>query len=138
MIITDDIKQRVADERARCYAIADKHFGRVFPRCRVHFDVDSASVAGLACYRENLVRLNKRFMAYDLDEAITNTLPHEIAHLLTWQVWRYDPHNPLRANGRTEHHGWQWKAMMVVLGQVPDVYHSMPRQTRGRDISEFV
>jgi len=63
-------------------------------------------VAGKAHYIDNLVELNPDFLTNHLEELINQTLPHEIAHLVSVKVYG-------QQLGRG--HGRFWKSVMYAL-----------------------
>ncbi|MCK5641679.1 MAG: SprT-like domain-containing protein [Gammaproteobacteria bacterium] len=82
------------------------------------FDMKGAS-AGQAKYiyatRKCTIRLNMGFIKHNFDEMLSQTFPHEVAHVMA--VIKY---------GRAaKGHGAHWKEMMAKLGKRPDRLHRM-------------
>lgn len=110
-----EMVQKKVDEY---YEIANKFFSREFPRCKVEFGV-SGTVAGYAHYQENKIRLNSEFILRQFDRMLERTVPHEIAHLLVFQIWGKDV--LLR---KVKPHGKEWKFIMAgVFGLDPSRCH---------------
>ncbi|QIW16700.1 SprT family protein [Pasteurellaceae bacterium RH1A] len=91
---------------------ASAYFGREFEQPAVTYTVKGAK-AGVAYLRENEIRLNPVLLAENGADFIQQTVPHELAHLLVYQLF-----------GRVQPHGKEWKMMMEeVLGVPAEVYH---------------
>jgi SprT protein len=95
-----------------CYAILEKHFGVKLSRPTVRYDLEG-HVAGYALIRENAIRLNLHLISTHRDDMINNTLPHEIAHIVTYQIYP-----------SATAHGRHWASVMWVLGLPADRCHT--------------
>ena len=69
--------------------------------------------AGQARYRNDHIRLNRGLLERYPDDFITQTLPHEFAHLVTYHL-----HGP-----RVRPHGPEWRRVVTLLGGKPDRTH---------------
>lgn len=126
-MVSESLKQRVEEKIEQCYQIAERHFNRQFKRCGVKYDV-SGRVAGYANYQHNVVRLNPVLLIENEDQFIDTTVPHEVAHLLTYKM--YD----INRGGRWAHHGPEWKSVMHVLGADPSRCHSFDTSRAERKV----
>lgn len=86
-------------------ALAEKHFGRSFPIPKIEFNLRGRA-AGRAHYSENLIRLNTHLFRENENEFIARTVPHELAHLIAYQVFGRE------GTG----HGHNWRFVCRVLG----------------------
>lgn len=94
---------------------AKQIFGREFPMPKIHFDLQGRT-AGSARASENLIRINPILLRENGDTFIARTVPHEVAHLITRQVY---------GMGRNvKPHGPEWRSVMVRLGLPPTRCHS--------------
>lgn len=86
---------------------AAKHYNRSFPIPTLRFDIRGRT-AGQAIYNTNVIRLNPTLFRENENQFITKTIPHEVAHLISRQVFG--------KNGRG--HGEGWKSVMRALGVI--------------------
>lgn len=71
------------------------------------------NTAGWAHYRENKVRLNPTYCMSHLQDMLEDTVPHELAHILAYQIY-----------GENCHHDWRWKdAYKLLTGKTPSRCH---------------
>lgn len=95
------------------YETAKVKFGREFATPSFNFHV-KGKVAGWAHYQANVMRFNRKLMLENWQDFIEDTVPHECAHLIAWQL-----------KGREGvGHGFWWKHVMVSLGVEPKRCHS--------------
>jgi SprT protein len=115
MRLSDEIIKRVEDKMLETYILAQKVYGRNFDLAKLSFDIDSKRIAGLAFYYQNLIKINPKFLIEFPDQVVNRTVGHEIAHLLTHQLYPY----------AKQSHGPEWKSVARNLN-VPDTRcHSM-------------
>lgn len=126
-MIDEALKKRLRDKMEETYEKLERHFGRTFPRCKGNFDVNSVKVAGRASYNENTIKINLAYLREHTEHVVNITVPHEVCHLVAGIVYPQ----------MRQHHGWEWKACMVIVGLRPDTYHDLGR-IKKPDISEFV
>lgn len=112
-MINQELRHRVLHKVEECYHIAEQHFNRHFERCTVNFDL-TGTCAGRAHYTANRIRLNPQMLINHESEFIDQTVPHEVAHLLAFQVY----------GSRIKPHGSHWKKTMLVLGVEPTRCHN--------------
>lgn len=111
MMITDNdiqalvhqLEQKVADY----YATAEQHFSRCFPRPEIKLN-QRGRAAGTARPQTNELRFNLTLLVENQQAFIDQTVPHEIAHLLVYQLY-----------GRTKPHGKEWQFMMQSVFNCP-------------------
>ncbi|TDQ57883.1 SprT protein [Mesocricetibacter intestinalis] len=95
-----------------CLALAEKHFQRTFPIPEIHYRVRGLK-AGVAYLEKNSLGFNRTLMLENSDEFITQVVPHEVAHLVVYQVF-----------GRVKPHGEEWRGVMGELfGLTPHTCH---------------
>jgi len=94
------LEQLVLDKITACYHQAEQRLNRTFPRPIINFK-QRGKAAGSARLQTNELRFNPILLQENQQHFITHTVPHEVAHLLTYQVY-----------GRTKPHGKEWQQMM--------------------------
>ncbi len=95
------------------YQWAELNYARRFELPQLRFDLRGLT-AGLAYPKRNLIRLNLDLLRANVEDFISETIPHEIAHLLNWTI------NGLGAKP----HGPEWQAIMASMGLKPVVCHA--------------
>ena len=118
--VSDSIRARVETKIAQCLKKAEQRYNQPFRYPEIQYTV-RGTVAGTATYRQWIVNFNPVLLNENVDQFIDHTVPHEIAHLITDQVF---PESYIR-NGcsRRKPHGSQWQSVMCVLGVEPNTYH---------------
>lgn len=106
------IVEEVHKKVAWCYEKADAFFKREFPRCKVQFGV-TGTYGGWASYGKNLIKLNSEFLLRQFRDMIDDTIPHEVAHLITYQVFKKG--KPWEASKKVKPHGAEWKTVMMAV-----------------------
>lgn len=105
---------QLSKKTAQLIDIANQHFQRRFPIPQVDVDM-RGKAAGKALLQLNTIKLNKVLFAENQQQFIDEVLPHELAHLITHQVF-----------GRVKPHGKEWQYVMVkVFGIKPERTHTM-------------
>ncbi len=90
----------VLDKITACYQQAEQRLNRTFPRPIINFN-QRGKAAGSARLQTNELRFNAILLQENQQHFITHTVPHEVAHLLTYQLY-----------GRTKPHGKEWQQIM--------------------------
>ena len=96
----------------------------VIKRPEVQFTLTGTS-AGICRFQQSTgvghLDFNMVLLRENLDEFMTNIVPHEVAHYCTdlWKGMLFD------RGGRCIHHGNDWKQMMRFFGVVPQTTHKM-------------
>jgi len=97
------------------------------PPPEVLFDL-KGKTAGQACSRAHggsQIRINLDLLRRYPRQMIQNTIPHEMAHLVTSHIYLEHP-------GRIRPHGPEWKSVMAQFGRPADVTHTMHAQATRR------
>ncbi|MDO6568129.1 SprT family zinc-dependent metalloprotease [Alteromonas sp. 1_MG-2023] len=103
----------MADAVERCYQRADIYFKRTFPRPALTYR-RSGKNAGTAFLQQNRINLHPELFKQNENEFIEDVIPHEISHLLTWQLFK-----------KVKPHGVEWQAIMIdVFGRPANATHS--------------
>lgn len=101
------------EKRAEIYKKAENIFHRTFDLPLISFKL-RGKTAGYAKYRENSINLNPVLCAQNFDDFLGRTLPHEISHLITFQVY----------GASIKPHGFEWQSVMLKLGYTPKRCHN--------------
>ena len=97
-----------------CYSLAEKQLNQVFPKPEISFKLRGKS-AGTAHLHQNRLRFNATLLTENQDAFINQVIPHEICHLLAYQMY-----------GKVKPHGPQWQALMIhIFTLPPSTTHSM-------------
>jgi SprT protein len=109
---SDNVKTLVANKIEECYEMAEKLYRKSFPRPTCDY-LKKGSTAGVAYLRGNRVSLNLVLLLENPEHFIKQTVPHEVAHLIAWQVYQCGNH------GR----GWK-NVMKLCFNLEPDRCHT--------------
>ncbi|MCR9527482.1 SprT family zinc-dependent metalloprotease [Vibrio alginolyticus] len=102
-----ELSYKAKQVMAGCIAMAEQAFKRSFPIPTITFDV-RGKAAGKAYLQLNQVRLNPVLFRENTQAFLDEVIPHEVAHLITYQVYR-----------RVRPHGKEWKGVMEAVFNVP-------------------
>lgn len=86
--------------------------------------------AGTATYKSNKnhrIRLNEQLLMDNFQFFIDDTIPHEIAHIVTFIVW----------DRKIRPHGKEWKSVMENFGVTPKRTHSLDITKVARNTKKF-
>ncbi|MFT5806842.1 MAG: SprT protein [Moritella dasanensis] len=97
---TKMLEQLVLDKISACYQQAEQRLNRSFSRPIINFN-QRGKAAGSARLQTNELRFNPILLQENQQHFIMHTVPHEVAHLLTYQLY-----------GRTKPHGKEWQQIM--------------------------
>ncbi|OIQ46821.1 MAG: hypothetical protein BM565_09740 [Gammaproteobacteria bacterium MedPE] len=106
-MLNSQLKSELLIVVERCYRTAEQCLGRQFPRPEVLFN-QRGKIAGCALLQKNMLKFHPKIYEQNKAHFLEHVVPHEIAHLLVWQVF-----------GKTAPHGRQWQHMMVNVFNVP-------------------
>lgn len=122
----NDLIYRAEEKVIQVYLIAEKIFHRNFTLPKVIFR-DMGRTAGRAHYHENKITLSPTLLKENTEIFLNTTIPHEIAHLITFQVFGVTGHGPV------------WKRVMMSLG-VKEIKrcHSYDTSSVGQKRQKFV
>lgn len=116
-MINSDICAEVEEIVKRHYIIAEKHFGRIItPLPTIKYDLKGAT-AGTAdshTFPFPTIQLNSAFFENNKEDMLNNTVPHEVAHLVTDKIY----------GSNKKPHGPEWKYVMLVFGLEPKRCHA--------------
>lgn len=107
------IQQRALHATAKFIELARQKFNRNFPMPEVAFDLRGRT-AGQAFLHKNLIRYNAVLLVENIAKFESNTIPHEVAHLIAHQVF-----GPTISG-----HGDEWKRVMHIFGVDPSRCHN--------------
>lgn len=109
-----DHQAQILQRVESCYHLAESQLDRHFPRPEVNFKLRGKS-AGTAHLQLNKLRFNATLLEENPQEFITQVVPHEICHLLAYQLY-----------GRVKPHGNEWQSLMITLYQRrPSTTHNL-------------
>ena len=101
------LKMQVQNKLAETLQLAENRFHRKFPIPIISYDLRGVK-AGVAYLQKNEIKFNRTLLLGNSDEFIRQVVPHELAHLIVYQVF-----------GRVKPHGREWQAMMTQLFNLP-------------------
>ncbi|GAM77579.1 protein sprT [Vibrio ishigakensis] len=97
---------------------ANKHFDKQFPKPELLLNL-RGKAAGQALLQKNIIKLNPVLAEENKQAFIEEVLPHELAHLITYQLF-----------GRVRPHGKEWQYTMERVFKIPAKRtHSMDVQS---------
>ena len=115
-VIDSDICAEVDKIVTRHYLIAEKHFDRILtpvPTIQYNLTGKCAGMANSFTYPFPIIQLNPHFFEENKEEMLHQTVPHEVAHLITDKVY-----------GDKKPHGPEWKSVMRLFGLEPKRCHA--------------
>ena len=101
------LKMQVQRKLAETLQLAENYFQRKFPVPTISYDLRGVK-AGIAYLQKNVIKFNRTLLLENSDEFIRQVVPHELAHLIVYQVF-----------GRVKPHGQEWQAVMTQLFNLP-------------------
>lgn len=101
------LKNELLEVVSRCYQTAQKALAREFDSPTVLFN-QRGKIAGCALLQKNTLKFHPVLYQQNKQHFLTHVVPHEIAHLLVWQLF-----------GRTAPHGREWQHIMVNVFKLP-------------------
>jgi SprT protein len=105
----------VQHELSKYWKLLKQHFPRIsIPEPKVRL-VDLGKVGGRAYFAQNVVELNIHFLQTAEKEMIEQTLPHELAHLATFDLF---PRSK-------QAHGPEFRHVLGAISHNTDTYHKM-------------
>lgn len=107
--------QRITEYINELIKQAEMYFNRCFPPPALYW-FTSGTKAGYAVLNNNTLHLHERLFAEHTAYYWSDVIPHEVAHLITHQVF-----------GRVKPHGKEWQSVMkYVFAVTPSTTHQLP------------
>lgn len=107
-------QQAILQQVKDCIAKASLYFNQTFTLPDVSFK-QGGKIAGSARLQSNSLRFNPVLLADNVATFLSDVVPHEVSHLLTYQLY-----------GRVKPHGREWQSIMIkVFNCRPSAYHKM-------------
>ena len=106
-MLTIELQSQLMAVVTRCYDTANRALEREFPTPQVLFN-QRGKIAGCALLQKNTLKFHPLLYQQNQEHFLTHVVPHEIAHLLVWQLY-----------GKTQPHGHEWQNIMVNVFNLP-------------------
>jgi SprT protein len=127
MITEQDIPQSIIDQIRtkirQCIKIAEKHYNRKFSMPKIDYSL-TGSVAAQALSYINTIKINPTLLVENEEDYISQTIPHEVAHIITDIIYPRGHLDKTKKTKRYPHHGTAWKYVMELFGVPPTLYHN--------------
>lgn len=130
MQVTAEMKEKVNAKLRECIAIANKRYNIDLKFPTVVYQ-KRGTTAGTANYRTWTIDINPVLLVENFDDMLNDTVPHEMAHLITDAVYpEAHESGPMQLTrrgwkrGKRSVHGAEWQSVMRVLGVNPSRTHS--------------
>jgi len=95
-------REAAVDVRLRALlSMVQQDRGLTLPAPHIQY-VTRVKYAGKAYYYRNTIVLSRDFLERNFEDMICNTVPHELAHLITFQLFP-----------RAKPHGFTWQSIMA-------------------------
>ncbi|MEM4258086.1 MAG: SprT-like domain-containing protein [Candidatus Thermoplasmatota archaeon] len=123
--VSAEIRKRIENKINDCLAIANKHYNPVCPfkMPKVEYNLHG-TCGGLAYPTQWRLRFHPVFIAENTEDYIENTVPHEVAHLIDYEVHKLHVQGFGYRVKRRSIHGPTWRAVMRLLGANPARCHT--------------
>ena len=119
-----EYQQRLCQKVYALLQDAEQYFSRKFPIPDISFRLRGAN-AGLALLKHNKLRFNSQLLLHNGEKFINDTVAHELAHLITYQLYGQS----------VKPHGTEWQTIMIdVFHSEPSVTHSFTTTMNRKDI----
>ncbi|WP_339721786.1 SprT family zinc-dependent metalloprotease [uncultured Paraglaciecola sp.] len=107
-------QQLVIQKVEQCIRHASFYFEKHFTLPKINFN-QRGKIAGCARLQKNELHFNPVLLADNLDAFLKEVVPHEVCHLLAYQLF-----------GKVRPHGKEWQGLMLKLYNVKgQTYHQM-------------
>jgi SprT protein len=125
----DDLRSRVTLKLATLQLKAEEIWGDKFedglaPDFKISFNL-KGNRAGTAQYSKSgnhELRFNRRILMENGEKFLEDTVPHELAHLITYALYGVD--RDYKGHRRIKPHGTEWQNVMRKLGYKPTRCHN--------------
>lgn len=121
-----ELVARVEDKIIEGMLLAQRRYNQSFDLPTVSFDLNGFKTAGLAQLQKWHIKINPRFLESYTKEVLARTVPHEIAHLITFKLF---------PNAK-QFHGPEFRSVCRALGISESTYHSMKLPEYGAIIKQ--
>lgn len=115
-MLSAQLQQQAQDAIVHFIQIASRHFHYEFPTPTLSFKL-RGKCAGKAYLEQWEIRLNPILFAENQTDYLSEVIPHEIAHLVTYKLF-----------GHVKPHGVEWRSLMR------EVFHLIPKTTHSFNI----
>ncbi len=102
-----ELYYRAQKVMANCILTAQRAFSQPFPMPALSFKL-RGKAAGKAYLQLNEIHINPVLFKENQQAFFDEVIPHEIAHLITYQIY-----------GRVKPHGKEWQGIMETVFQIP-------------------
>jgi len=111
--LTQDQRLAITDRTQHYIEMANELFALELPAIEVNFDLKGKS-SGMFVVRSSCVRIryNEIIFSQYFDDALVNTVGHEVAHYVVYSIYG------LR---KTRPHGREWQRVMLLFNLRPEV-----------------
>lgn len=111
--VPKEVRDKVEAKLRKCIKLAEDHYGQKFTFPTIEYKLRGRT-GGTANSRDWKVNFNSVLLMENGDKFINRTVPHELAHLVDYQL---HPENFFSGRGRKQTiHGWTWKSIMRLFG----------------------
>lgn len=118
--VPQDIKTRIVEKITECI---DRFYEKTGYRLNYMPDIFynvSGTTSGKASSEYNIIYFNPHILMANVDRFITRTVPHELAHIMTYEYYieslGYNQYNRNGSRKRSFVHGTGWKNVMSLFG----------------------
>lgn len=134
--VSQALKARVETKLRECIAVAEKHYNITIKFPTIKYDL-RGTTAGTASPYQWEIDINAALFLENVEEFMISTVPHEMAHLIDYQL---HPHNFQRTYFKQKRtvHGPTWKSIMRVLGADPNRCHTYDVSTVAKKTTKHV
>lgn len=108
LLNTDQLLSHLQAVIEHCYQTAESFFKCSFARPQVQLNLKGYN-AGTATPQKNLLRFNKQLLLDNQQHFLKQTVPHEVAHLIAYQIFGL----------KIKPHGKEWQLIMQKVYQLP-------------------
>lgn len=128
MNVSKQLKEKVQRKIEECISIAKRQWTSVdFDYPIVKYNV-RGTTGGKASRVSWMVDFNPVLLIENEDDFISQTVPHEIAHLIARKLW-----------SNIKPHGREWKLVMTIFGAKPRATHSYDiSRVQVRTVNKFM
>lgn len=119
VVLTEELKKKCEDRVKETIALAKKLWKVQLPMPEIRYDLKSLC-GGLAMPGVNRLRFHPIYLVENETDYITETVPHEVAHLIVRHVAPIlRKKHPELGDGKVRGHGKEWQMVMQALGRGP-------------------